>query len=62
MFLSYLFQIEQDFVLLFEEGTSATFLERWPTTIKQKIINLSKATKNLAESAVDGGADTNADG
>ncbi|XP_041693623.1 uncharacterized protein LOC121532045 [Coregonus clupeaformis] len=66
--------IEQDFVLLFGEGTSAKFLERWPTTFKQKIImlrkTLSKATQGaelqeliqMAESAVDEGADTNADG
>eukprot|EP00063_Salmo_salar_P073420 XP_014048255.1 PREDICTED: uncharacterized protein LOC106600971 [Salmo salar] len=66
--------IEQDFVLLFGEGTSDMFLERWPTTFKQKIImlskTLSKATRGaelqeliqMAESAVDEGADTNADG
>ncbi|KAK6316930.1 hypothetical protein J4Q44_G00123300 [Coregonus suidteri] len=69
-----LIKIEQDFVLLFGEGTSAKFLERWPTTFKQKIImlskTLSKATQGaelqeliqMAESAVDEGADTNADG
>ncbi|XP_029547342.1 uncharacterized protein LOC115149023 isoform X2 [Salmo trutta] len=66
--------IEQDFVLLFGEGTSVKFLERWPTTFKEKIIilskTLSKATQGaelqeliqMAESAVDEGADTNADG
>ncbi|XP_045079230.1 uncharacterized protein LOC123491668 [Coregonus clupeaformis] len=66
--------IEQDFVLLFGEGTSAKFLGRWPTTFKQNIImlskTLSKATQGaelqeliqMAESAVDEGADTNADG
>ncbi|KAM9561602.1 uncharacterized protein ACWYII_024388 isoform 1-T3 [Salvelinus alpinus] len=66
--------IEQDVVLPFGEGTSAKFLERWPTTIKQKIIMLSKTLGKdtqgaelqeliqMAVSAVDEGADTNADG
>ncbi|XP_045559987.1 uncharacterized protein [Salmo salar] len=62
--------IEQDFVLLFGEGTSNKFLERWPTTFKQTIIMLSKATQGaelqeliqMAESAGDEGADTNTDG
>ncbi|XP_071247242.1 uncharacterized protein [Salvelinus alpinus] len=70
--------IEQDVVLPFGEGTSAKFLERWPTTIKQKIIMLSKTLSKtlgkdtqgaelqeliqMAVSAVDEGADTNADG
>lgn len=74
MFLSYLFQIEQDFVLREGEGTSAKVLERWPTTFKQKIIMLSKTLSKttqgaelqeliqMAESAVDEGADMNADG
>ncbi|KAK6308176.1 hypothetical protein J4Q44_G00214470 [Coregonus suidteri] len=66
---STLVTIEQDFVLLFGEGTLAKFLERWPTTFKQKIIMLSMATQGaelqeliqMPESAVDEGADTNAD-
>ncbi|XP_067257324.1 uncharacterized protein [Chanodichthys erythropterus] len=34
--------IEQDFVLMFGEKTSAKFLERWPTTFMQKVIQQSK--------------------
>ncbi|KAM9441573.1 uncharacterized protein ACWYII_013963 [Salvelinus alpinus] len=69
-------------MLLFGEGTSDKFLERWPTTFKQKIVMLSKTLSKtlskalskttqrdelqeliqMAESAVDEGADTNTDG
>ncbi|KAI3357230.1 hypothetical protein L3Q82_015687 [Scortum barcoo] len=35
--------IEQDFILLFGEEIAAKFLERWPTTFKQKVIQQSKA-------------------
>lgn len=31
-------QIELDFVLIFGEKTTAKFLERWPTTFMQKVI------------------------
>ncbi|XP_059182366.1 uncharacterized protein LOC131961112 [Centropristis striata] len=63
--------IEQDFVQLFGEETSAKFLEKWPTIFKQKIIQLSKSLTSkreellelieMAESTV-AGADTDADG
>ncbi|CAM4735514.1 unnamed protein product [Leuciscus chuanchicus] len=54
--------IEQDFVLIFGEKTSAKFLERWPTTFMQKVILQSKGLHfsqdlqdliDSAESAVD---------
>ncbi|KAI3353436.1 hypothetical protein L3Q82_019964, partial [Scortum barcoo] len=35
--------IEQDFILLFGEEIAAKFLERWPATFKQKVIQQSKA-------------------
>ncbi|XP_034566405.1 uncharacterized protein LOC117831709 [Notolabrus celidotus] len=35
--------IEQDFILQFGEDLAAKFLEKWPTTFKQKVIQLSKA-------------------
>ncbi|XP_076866893.1 uncharacterized protein LOC143518340 [Brachyhypopomus gauderio] len=34
--------IEQDFVRLFDERTSARFLEKWPTMFKQKVIQQCK--------------------
>jgi len=65
------FQIEQDFVQLFGEETSAKFLEKWPTTFKQKIIQLTKSLTSKgdellelierAESTFEG-AETDADG
>ncbi|CAL8372677.1 unnamed protein product [Arctogadus glacialis] len=44
--------VEQDFILKFGEDVAAKFLERWPTTFKQKIIQQSKAlptTNDLEE-------------
>lgn len=63
-----LFQTELDFVLLFGAGTSDKFLERWPTTqAKDQAKQNPKEAElqeliQMAESAVDEGADTNADG
>ena len=37
----YAFQIEQDFRLLFGEVTANKFLERWPTSLKAKVIKES---------------------
>lgn len=38
---TYAFQIEQDFRLLFGEGTANKFLEKWPTCLKSKVIKES---------------------
>ncbi|KAM8751483.1 uncharacterized protein AB9X84_013033 [Acanthopagrus schlegelii] len=40
---------EQDFILLFGENVAAKFLERWPTTFKQKVIQQCKALPTLSE-------------
>ncbi|XP_035769115.1 uncharacterized protein LOC118455169 [Neolamprologus brichardi] len=34
--------IEQDFTLMFDEATSAKFLEKWPTIYKQKVLKQSR--------------------
>ncbi|XP_005464402.1 uncharacterized protein LOC100708577 [Oreochromis niloticus] len=34
--------IEQDFTLMFDEATSAKFLEKWPTVYKQKVLEQSR--------------------
>ncbi|CAL8378188.1 unnamed protein product [Gadus morhua 'NCC'] len=41
--------VEQDFILQFGEDVAAKFLERWPTTFKQKIIQQSKALPTTSE-------------
>ncbi|KAL6455335.1 hypothetical protein MHYP_G00362290 [Metynnis hypsauchen] len=41
--------IEQDFVLLFGESTSAKFLEKWPTAFKDKVIHQSKGLSHSRE-------------
>lgn len=55
-------QIELDFACLFGEKTAAKFLERWPTTFMQKVIQQSKGLNpsqelqdliDCAESAMD---------
>lgn len=33
-----MFQINQDFTMLFGEGVTKTFLTKWPTTFKPRII------------------------
>lgn len=40
--ISSLLQIEQDFTLMFDEATSAKFLEKWPTVYKQKVLEQSR--------------------
>ena len=42
-------QIEQDFVSLFGEETSAKLLERWPTLFKERTIQQSKCLSSSAE-------------
>ncbi|CAL8259571.1 unnamed protein product [Arctogadus glacialis] len=48
-YVIYLMQVEQDFILQFGEDVAAKFLERWPTTFKQKIIQQSKALPTTSE-------------
>lgn len=42
-------QIEQDFVLMFGEDTSAKLLERWPTLFKVRTLEQSKSLPPSAE-------------
>ena len=42
-------QVEQDFVLMFGEGVSDKFLERWPGTFKKKIIQQCRKLPNIGE-------------
>ena len=42
-------QVEQDFVLMFGEGVSDKFLERWPGTFKKKIIQQCRKLPNISE-------------
>ncbi|CAL8294037.1 unnamed protein product [Arctogadus glacialis] len=41
--------VEQDFVLMFGEGVSDKFLERWPGTFKKKIIQQCRKLPNIGE-------------
>ncbi|KAL7825179.1 hypothetical protein AOLI_G00323860 [Acnodon oligacanthus] len=41
--------IEQDFVLLFGERTSAKFLEKWPTAFRDKVVHQSKGLSHSRE-------------
>ncbi|KAM8729083.1 uncharacterized protein AB9X84_026424 [Acanthopagrus schlegelii] len=41
--------VEQDFILLFGENVASKFLERWPTTFKQKVIQQCKALPTSSE-------------
>ncbi|XP_029939128.1 uncharacterized protein LOC115381707 [Salarias fasciatus] len=41
--------IEQDFILQFGEDVAARFMERWPTTFKQKIIQQCKALPSSSD-------------
>ncbi|KAM4578246.1 uncharacterized protein V3H82_007716 [Fundulus diaphanus] len=41
--------IEQDFVLQFGEDVAARFMERWPTTFKQKVIQQCKALPSTSD-------------
>ena len=42
-------QVEQDFLLMFGEGVSGKFLERWPGTFKKKIIQQCRKLPNISE-------------
>ncbi|XP_014882849.1 uncharacterized protein LOC106944121 isoform X2 [Poecilia latipinna] len=41
--------VEQDFRLLFGEGTANTFLEKWPTSLKSKVIKESHGLEPSTE-------------
>ncbi|XP_061922957.1 uncharacterized protein LOC133662807 isoform X3 [Entelurus aequoreus] len=41
--------VEQDFVLMFGENVSGKFVEKWPTTLKKKIIKQCRKLPSIAE-------------
>lgn len=48
-YFNYLWQINQDFGLLFGDATSAKLLEKWSTNIKPKVIAQSRGLTQTSE-------------
>lgn len=47
--MNFLWQIDQDFGLLFGDATSAKLLEKWSTSIKPKVIAQSRGLTQTCE-------------